>query len=248
MACTTEHFCDCCKRPCQDCRVLAEFRLLREPGGKAKALEAYKAECSARALEREQAITPTETAERLRRAGFPVQAVSALRALEPREALDEAKRFVEDRAALFLVMLGDRGRGKTVGAAYVAQDVARRFNWEQPSGGFQLEPFRCIPASTVTRLSAFSQTDTELLNALERCLLLVVDDMGDEGTDMGRGALVDLLIRRHSKGRRSVLTSNLRGDAFKARYGEALADRIRSSGYVLELKGTSMRGRHGRAA
>lgn len=240
-----EQFCECCRRPCRDCRVLREFELLRVPGGKAKLLEEYKAELTGRLIEKGQAATPGETAERLRRAGFPFQAVATLPNAMPRESLDVAQKFVNDRTALFLVLLGERGLGKTVAAAYVAQDVARKFNWGgQPSGGNPVEPFRCVPAGSITRLSAFAAEDKAEVGRLERTLLLVVDDVGDEGTDFGRGVLVDLLLARHAKGRRTVLTSNLRGDAFKARYGEALADRIRSSGYVWEGKGPSLRGRH----
>lgn len=244
MSCKTEHFCDCCRRPCDDCRVLVEFRTLRSPGGRERLLDEYRAELAKRLLEREQQATPGETAERLRRAGFSVQAVAALRDLQPRETLEEAKRFVTDRAALFLLLLGAAGQGKTVAAAYVAQDVARRFDWDgQPGGGLPVEPFLCVQSGALTRLSAFEKSDDELLHRLERTLLLVVDDMGDEGTEMGRSALVDLLIRRHAKGRRSVLTSNLRGEAFKTRYGAALADRIRSSGFIWEGKGASLRRR-----
>lgn len=224
--------------------MLREFEIARSPGGKGKLLADYLEQCRVRALELGQKEA-VDTSSRLVRAGFPIQAVSALRNAQPRESLDQAKTFVADKFALFLVMLGERGLGKTVAAAYVAQEFARRFAWnEQIGGGIAIEPIRCIPASTLTRMSAFEKSDDDLLYQLERAGLLVVDDMGDEGTELGKATLVDLLIRRHGKGRRTVITSNLRGDAFKERYGAALADRIRSSGFVWEGKGKSMRGRY----
>lgn len=48
-------------------------------------------------------------------------------------------------------------------------------------------------------------------------------------------------MHRHENGERTVLTSNLTWQAFSARMGLRLADRIRSAARVSEFAGRSLR-------
>lgn len=239
-------FCECCKRPVEDCRVMMELRLMRTPEGRKQLREEYYAELRAALLrkERTQGLDFGAVRHKLQQAGCPFDAIAALSKPNSTPAMDAAQRFTRERGARFLLLLGTVGVGKTVAATHVLEHLCRTFAWDsQPSGAPLFEPAVFVPARFITGLSAFTEADKDTMRRMERAVVLVVDDMGDEGTDFGRGRLVDLLLERHSRGRRTVITSNLTPDGFKARYGEALADRIRSSGMVPALTGKSLRGR-----
>lgn len=77
-----------------------------------------------------------------------------------------------------------------------------------------------------------------------RASVLVIDDLGREYADVhGRWVSeLDLLIDdRHESMLRTIITSNLSVDEFKARYGERIADRIRQDGKVVVCAGESLR-------
>jgi hypothetical protein len=170
------------------------------------------------------------------KAGVPYEALSALRGgPEDCAALTAARKFNRDAEALFLVLLGPTGVGKTLAATLVVVDFASRWPWnEQPSGG-AVEPIRYVASSTLTRLSAYDAEAQRYVESLQRCHLLVLEDSGDEGTELGRGLFVELLMVRHTSRKRTVVTGNMRPSMFLERYGAAAWDRIRSSGYVPDL-------------
>jgi DNA replication protein DnaC len=183
------------------------------------------------------------------KAGAPYEALSALReGPDDSAALAAARKFNRDGEALALVLLGPTGVGKTLAASLVAVDFAARWPWnEQPSGG-AVEPIRYVAAATLTRLSAYDAAAQHHVESLQRCQLLVLEDAGDEGTDLGRGLFVELLMARHAARRRTVITGNLRPSTFRERYGAAVADRIRSSGYAPDLFAEKSRRRRARPA
>lgn len=227
---------------------MRELRIYGAPGGKKQLRDEYYAllsEAAARADEREKSgLSEYDMRRKLQGLGAPYEAVKVQEALRDTPALEAARKFNQDPRAAFLLMVGDRGLGKTAAAVHVLAEFCRKFPWNsQASGALQLEPAMFCPASRLTRISNFGHADQDLLERLNRAAMVVVDDVGDEATEIGKTTLVDLLINRHAKKRRTVITSNLRGEAFKKRYGEALADRIRSSGYVREFTGKSMRPR-----
>jgi DNA replication protein DnaC len=146
--------------------------------------------------------------------------------------------------ALFLLLAGPPGTGKTVAATHCVVDFCRNWAWNSQPSGPTFEPVLYVDASSLTRLSAFDSNDKAYLEQLQNARLLVLEDAGDEGTELGKGVFVELLMTRHAKRKRTVVCSNVTLPAFKARYGEAVADRIRSAGIVPELsKIKSMRGR-----
>lgn len=71
----SEYFCECCRRPREDCRVVREFQALRRPGGREEALASYHAELIRRA--------PAFWAEQ------EIKNRGAKKALEERRARDE---------------------------------------------------------------------------------------------------------------------------------------------------------------
>lgn len=132
------------------------------------------------------------------------------------------------------LLLGGPGSGKTVAAASALR-LARirwreedlvRWRWCQALGLF----------TTAAKLVASLHGDGDLLARARRVAVLVVDDLGAEYADQGErwvAELAALIDSRHEAMHRTVITSNLSAQAFKARYGERVASRIRGAGRVV---------------
>lgn len=189
---------------------------------------------------REAGEGPGGWERRLEQLGVPLDVRRSLRGTHETLALTAAGAFVAERHARFLLLLGDRGVGKSVAAGHVLREFSREHRWDAMATGTP-QPAVWLQASALTRVTAWDRADQELLRSVERAQLLVLDDLGDECTEVGLSLTRDALLERHTKARRTVLTSNLTPESFKARYGEALADRIRSSGMVPVLFGKSLR-------
>ena len=223
-----------CKPQCHpvagECGVLYEFRLRKTPEGVAILREAERREHSDAIARLEGRDDSADLPYRLQRLGVPVEAIVTLRRPQERPSLVAARKFLgaPRELILFLSLQGPAGVGKTVAAAAVVQATCRRLPRDRATG--TREPIVWTPASRLTRLSAFDGADEELLAGMRSAQLLVVDDMGDEGTGLGVSAIVDVLKDREAKKRRSVLTSNVMPDVFRRRYGEGLADRINGKG------------------
>ena len=180
-------------------------------------------------------------ANQLSRAGLPALALGCLSSSPGvTDAMTEAKRFFADPfdTAPGLGLLGPAGRGKTVAAGWVMWQVLRDKGFNNGSTGGLSSPVMLVEASDLTGVSEKRPIDATWLDDLRRVTFLVLDDVGDEATVDGVAALAKLIKQRHGSGRRTMLTSNLRRDAFVVRYGGAVADRMR----LIELPaGRSMR-------
>jgi DNA replication protein DnaC len=226
--------------PALDC-VLDALHMRQTEEGRAE-LARRKAEVYARAAGEDNKRRFEDGWHWAQKHHVPMPALRALRA-GPGEskALTAARAFIRDREKLFLVLLGPTGVGKTLAAALVALDFCARWPWNQQSTGGTHSPLHYVDAATLTRLSAFDDEAQRYVQDLKDARLLVLEDAGDEGTELGKGVLVELLMHRHATERRTVLTSNLTREGFKARYGDAVADRVRSSGLVPNLSGEKSR-------
>lgn len=143
--------------------------------------------------------------------------------LEVTEATSELRD--DDR---MVCLSGNPGCGKTVAAA--------DWLWRRLPGLFVKS----------ARLARWERYDNEAMNRLLRCPRLVIDDLGTEFQDAKGNfmAILDELIDvRHDHSRPTVMTTNLDAAAFKLRYGERIADRIREDGRFVSLSGGSMRKR-----
>lgn len=180
---------------------------------------------------------------RLERMHVPASAIVALRAPQENACLLAAKKFLTAPREVLpaLVLIGPTGLGKTVAAAYVLRDFAKRFDWNGQPTGITIAPAIFLPARRLSRLSTFDAADRELYENARRTKVLVLDDLGDEAHDFAKAQLVDLLMERLDAGRALVLTSNLSAEAFRKRYGEALFDRIRARSIVPALSGKTLR-------
>jgi DNA replication protein DnaC len=215
-----------------------EARLAATPEGRKQLREEYFNQLRRRAKELDSKPLPEAIRHWARKCGCPHEALNAVEAgLRDSPAVKAAKAFSDDRKALFLLLLGPTGVGKSAAATSVVWDFCASYQWNSEPSGQLLSPCEYVDASRLTRLSAYDSEDSRFVERLRTCRLLVLEDVGDEGTDFGKGLLVELLMHRHASSRRTVLTANLTADAFKARYGEAVADRIRSTGHVPNLHG-----------
>ena len=180
----------------------------------------------------------------LARAGVPVAALRVLWRPDSTAALEGARAWWagDKRASPALVLLGWVGVGKTVAAAWCAREWARGYPWNRLPTGSNQAPLVWLAGGHLRELSRFDAGAQQLLSELTRASLVVFDDSGREGDRRTIEALSDALVERVDSRRLTVLTSNLRGVAFRARYGVALADRLRASAVVPRLTGASLRG------
>ena len=135
---------------------------------------------------------------------------------------------VRDAKPGIVCLSGGPGVGKTIAAG--------RWLWERGRGRFMKS----------ARLARVNRYDRDEMRQLLAQPALVLDDLGTEFVD-NKGnfhAIVDELIDyRYDYGLPLVITTNLSGVDFKARYEERIADRIRESGRFVEIAGDSMRRR-----
>jgi DNA replication protein DnaC len=186
-------------------------------------------EIAAKRREVEERISREERAERRKRLiadGVPLRSLLALDASRETDAIRAARAFVDgpDKCG-FLILAGTKGTGKTVAAAWLCAERHGTF-------------------LDVARLCRINRYDEAQMRPLETCRLLVLDDLGQEFSDAkgSFAATLDGIINaRYGAMLKTVITTNLTADDFKARYGERVADRIRECGRFIPVTGESMR-------
>lgn len=84
--------------------------------------------------------------------------------------------------------------------------------------------------------------DDTAYDVARECDLLVLDDLGRERmTEWTIERLTGVLDGRWSNGKRTVITTNLSGEAVRARYGDPVLDRIQDGLWAVEITGESRR-------
>lgn len=220
--------------PAADCPVLREFRRLATPQGRALALAEYGAEAKAAANGGRE--SKGRAAYRLQQLGVPSRSILALgHELDANATVCAARTFM-DGSKPFLVLIGTPGVGKSVAAAYVLQEFVRSFRWNEQAAGSNPRPAVYLEAGALTGVTAWDEHHRREMEAARAAQVLVVDDMGDEGTPAGIDAVARLLLHRADNSRRTVITSNLTKAAFAKRYGAALADRLREIAVTPDLQ------------
>ena len=239
MPCELDRSCTCRTTPAlQPCKPRdGVCYAIWETRNRAAARDEYHAALRAAAQEatRENA---QDVPARLQRIGVPTNVIlGMLRVGENPSgaglAWQRATEYTRDFGGLakWLAFFGPTGVGKSTAACRVLWEWCKRIpDNSRPTGS--AEPLVWLQASKLTGISTWHPDHTRWCEDMQRAVVLVVDDLGDEGTEQGRGALVDLLLARDGGQKRTVLTSNLLPQPFGERYGEALRDRIRSGGIV----------------
>lgn len=209
-----------------------------------------------RDLERARSRACFRAAEALRRIRAPEDAIRALEAPTSTPSMDAAHAFVaaSRKDVRFLLLLGEKGIGKTVGACYVAREaIADFYTEERPSGGPERpEPAAFVNGSELSRLSAYGDGASEF-ERLQRVSVLVLDDLTRAFVSKVSGPMLfELLDCRYRRLKATVITDNKLPDEF-ARWCAAqtdnagnpdacpLWDRIETSAIVAALPGESLR-------
>ncbi len=228
------------------CWVKAESVTLRQPGGREKLMAEYHAECAKAATRAEDTPQAKDVVSKLQRMGVPANEMFlAISNAAPTHAIRMAQMWWQGDKRHFpaLVMAGDVGQGKTVASAWVALEWARNHPWNSLPTGSNSTPMVWIDGPGMRKLGAWGVEAQDLLSAAATAELTVLDDAGREGDRRAFEALSDVLMERLDRNRITVLSSNARGEVFRQRYGEGLADRLRARAVIVTAKGESMRKR-----
>jgi DNA replication protein DnaC len=158
--------------------------------------------------------------ERMLASGFPRRAVDAAQAAKRTRAIEHMQAWGESGETI-AVLSGNPGSGKTVAACeYVIRTKRSEAMF--------------VRAGEYSASSHYGDDRKRWLAAT----VLVCDDIGAERGDCDWDLLID---KFYGDKRRLILTTNLRADDFKKRYGERVVDRIRECGKWYVCTGESMR-------
>jgi hypothetical protein len=200
------------------------------------------------AKERAQALARSQVSipDWLKRIGVPLPVLERIRNPEDTPSMRAARRYFEPDAPRWLVLLGKTSTGKTLAAAWVlGQYLARHTAWSTPTGyGQRPEVALFTPAFEFTGASDYAEKDRAWLERIQKCGLLVLDDLGSERLgEVELGMVQRLLMSRHANGLRTIITSNLSAETLTERYGERIAERIREVGRVVDAGKVGLRGK-----
>ena len=135
------------------------------------------------------------------------------------------------------VLAGNVGSGKTYAAhCWLLQ------SWQDDPATWTPHGLRMVTAPAFARGQRYGE---DKFTALAKAKRLVVDDMGTEYADPNGSFLVDfeeLVDLRWRAKLPMLIITNLDKIDFKERYGERIADRIRSEGRWISCKRESLRG------
>lgn len=212
-------------------------------------LERVKADEERRRAEDHAAFDRSRTSatgKMLEAIGMPPRSLAVVMAgkLEVTEAMGAA-----DDARDLLVLSGGPGCGKTVAAtAWIVGFMRDPANWQAESHEARSARFRSRAPVWVTaaKLARWERYDEDKMSELLRTPRLVVDDLGGEYMDKGGfyASLLDEIVNeRQAASRPTIFTTNLDAEAFKARYGERIVDRIREGGRFVACGNKSLRTR-----
>lgn len=142
----------------------------------------------------------------------------------------------------FCLILGGAGSGKTIAASEALLNAKMRWGPSGESWAYSSNEARFYLASDLARLSYFDTASQKTLGRAERRPWLVLDDVGGElVTDTWRSNFTELILRRNSARLKTLITSNLSAEDFKARYDTRIISRIRGNGVVISSGTTDLR-------
>ncbi len=158
-----------------------------------------------------------------------------------------AREVVMSKPRILLALSGPPGTGKTIAACEWLRAFcydSRNYDVGAVTATFRFDRHPPLFVSSA-RLARWERYDDERMNVLLKSVRLVVDDIGTEYSDAKGNFMAvfdELVSERAGNKRPTIITTNCDGKAFKERYGERIADRIRESGAFVSLAGPSLRG------
>lgn len=130
----------------------------------------------------------------------------------------------------WLILAGPVGTGKSCAAGYALE---RSLKGQQTAAW--------ISSSSISSSAGGFGGELQL-RRLQCVDVLVVDDFGTEHlSPWAESVFHELLAARHENALRTVMTTNLSREAFRARIGPRLADRIAHACHFIECLGESLR-------
>lgn len=173
--------------------------------------------------------------------GVPARVVRELAAGKWRETSAVVKvRAWHSMRSWCAVFGGDFGVGKSFAAALWLWLIAK-----EAAEAKRLSAYRAPECwRSAADLARIGNYDRNAFNEVARLPALVIDDLGAEFND-GKGSFLafvgDLLNERQANERRTLITTNLDGRAFKDRYGQRIIERIKEGGIFEGVTGPYMR-------
>ena len=220
------------------------LRLRATPEGRAELARRLKAAGGAVEAPRE---TPpaSHVAHHIQRAGVPAALIRIALIAGETPSLKAAREWTgtPKRERPALVLAGDVGVGKSVAAVWACLEWACTWPWNSAPTGAESEPLVWLDATRLRRLGGWDAEAARILDVAEHARLTVLDDAGWDADRRAQEAVAAVLQARVDNGRATVLTSNLKGEQFRARYGVPLCDRLKAKAVILTATGKSMRNR-----
>jgi DNA replication protein DnaC len=137
-----------------------------------------------------------------------------------------------------IVIVGDRGRGKTVMACWLAHQ--RRLEHKHP--GIYIRSHDLFATIRRAWHPQSKQDEWDVLERYRQAAFLVVDEFQERSeSEWENRTLVNILDHRHADIRPTVLIANLSADGFAQSVGPSLADRIAQTGGIVECAWGNMR-------
>jgi len=182
-------------------------------------------------------INPEDKIKCLKMWCVPERILKNLGNLKITKPINYVREFaLAPREAWCLILSGGKGTGKsTAAAAWLYEEAVRvptheeRFWWN---------------GTRIARTNGYNKEYEKMMKSH----LMVIDDLGVEYLDKNGNFLQrldELIDERYSNFKRTIITTNLNARAFKERYGERVADRMREGfswgGGYMELSDNSMR-------
>jgi len=152
--------------------------------------------------------------------------------------LNTVMKFCEDNGKNNLIFIGTTGTGKT----FMSSCVAKYFLDNQKSVLY----LSATKISNIINDAGFKKDDQSInadyLNFITDCDLLIVDDLGTEfPLPYPQSQLFDILETRHTKNKKTVISTNLQLDALTQKYSARFTSRLFGNYEILVFNGADMR-------
>jgi len=189
----------------------------------------------------EEGLKPHERIKCLQVWGVPERILKNLEILKETKFVKAVRDFsLCPREAWCLVLSAGKGTGKSTAAAVWLYDNV-------PIEGAPTYQTRYWWNGTrIARTNGYAKDFEKMMQSR----FMIIDDLGVEYLDKNGNFLQrldELIDERYSNFKRTIITTNLNAVAFKERYGERVADRMREGfawgGGFVELSDDSMRAR-----
>jgi len=150
---------------------------------------------------------------------------------EKKGLLTAAKKMLEEKNFLALVLCGNNGTGKTHIGVSLIRELGGRYRMSNSICNEYQDAKRKYSESVEALIKDYSKED-----------FLVIDELGFTVDGFNDGPLIQLiLMNRISAGKKTVLISNKNKEQSLNDLGPKVYDRLKTCGLVLELKDQSYR-------